>query len=64
VHRAVHEPAARQDAVDRGDAEGQHAMPRRLLELPDPVAKRCETGRTRYGTENTAHNVPYMFYAS
>jgi hypothetical protein len=39
-------------------------MPRRLLELPDPVAKRCETGRTRYGTENTAHNVPYMFYAS
>ena len=45
VHRAERKPAARQGAVDRGDLEGQHAMPRRRLDLPDPIAKRCKTGR-------------------
>jgi hypothetical protein len=48
VHRAQGEAAARQGLVDRRDAERQDAMPRRLLDPSDPIAKPGEIGRTRH----------------
>ena len=48
VHRAQGETAARQRAVDRGDAERQDAMACRLLDMPDSLAERCEGARPRH----------------
>jgi hypothetical protein len=48
MHRAEREAALRQSAVDRRDPKGQDAMPRRRLDLPDPIAKRRETSRRRH----------------
>ena len=41
VHGAEREAATGQGAVDRGDSERQHAMPRRrwLFQPPEPVAE-------------------------
>src|SRR5580700_11516792 len=58
VHGAEREAAARQGAVDRREAKGQHAMPRRRLDLPDPIAKRRETGRWRHAPwETVPHQI-------
>ncbi len=40
VHGTEREAAARQGAIERGDAEGQHAMPDGLLDMPDLVTQR------------------------
>src|SRR5437588_7372402 len=48
VHRAQGETAARQRAVDRGDAERQDAMACWLLDMPDSLAERCEAARPRH----------------
>jgi len=42
VHGTEREAAARQGAIERSDAEGQHAMPDGLLDMPDLVAQRCQ----------------------
>jgi hypothetical protein len=47
VHRAQGKAAARQRAVDRGDAERQDAMACRLLDMPDSLAQRREAARPR-----------------
>jgi hypothetical protein len=44
MHRPQGEAAARQGIVDRRDAERQDAVARRLLDPPDPIAKRGEAG--------------------
>jgi hypothetical protein len=53
VHGAEREPAARQGAIDRGDAERQDAMPGRLLDLSDALAKRAEAGGGGHTCGNT-----------
>jgi hypothetical protein len=50
VHGAECEAAAGQHGVDRAEAERQHAMPRRLFQLPDTGAKRIEMGHTGHGS--------------
>jgi len=37
---AEREAAARQGIVEQGDAEGQHAVPGGLLDMPDLIAQR------------------------
>jgi hypothetical protein len=54
VHPAQCKTAARQGIVDRRDAERQDAVARRLLDLPDAVAKHGEIGRTRHALWNIA----------
>jgi hypothetical protein len=40
VYGAKREAAARQGAVDRGDAKRQRAMPGGPFDMPDPIAQR------------------------
>jgi hypothetical protein len=40
VHGAEREAAARQGAIERGDAKRQHAMPGGPLDMADAIAKR------------------------
>lgn len=50
VHGAEPQPAARQPAVDRGDAKRQHAMPQRRLDMADAFAKLVKnSGVSRMG---------------
>jgi len=49
VHGAERETTARQGAIERGDAEWQDAMPDRLFDTPDAIAKREEAAASRAG---------------
>src|SRR5436190_5048102 len=53
VHGAQCQTAARQGAIDLGDAERQHAMPgcRRMLDPPNPIAqfRKCAARKGRRG---------------
>jgi hypothetical protein len=57
MHGAPREAAARQGAIDRGDAERQDAMPGGLFDLADAVAKRADAGRG-------GHDVAFLFSSS
>jgi hypothetical protein len=53
--------AAWQDAVDRGDAERQDAMPGRPLDLPDALAKRAKADCGEHAFGNTGYRPMFSF---
>jgi len=59
VHGAEREAAARQGAVESGDAKRQHTMAGGLLDMPDAIAQRCQAAAVAAGG---AGHVAILFF--